>query len=432
MKHLKEGQLLDLAEGRPLSGFEGAREHLEACRACAQALAEQRAVHGALTAGAPQVPSQRLWQSISAALDRGSQDPVFPPSSSWRQGWFGWLLAGPRLGFVFASLMVAGTGLVVILRQGSSPSPASAPALPQAAVSPAPGASLSKAKSSVKTADQPGKPAPAAASPAMTGSGKAVPAEAARELAAANESSAVGQVEDSSRLASPGQEQQDLSTPMIPAQAAGLGGPSRPYPAAAAPAPSYTHDEVAPAKLPAAEGGPAADGAWDWSDLQFAFNNRLWPKVASELLAARQKAKRPAERAFAASLLHLFSQAGQPLANFNLEGTESLGEGSLMVLQARRWDLSLAPGLAGFYGSVAVRQDGVRVEASQLVLDFANNRAVYAAPSHFTRLAGENARVVDALGKEVPDDEFDSAEGAVYDFSRHLTRLENERRHLPY
>lgn len=377
---------------------------------------EIAALQKLMASAAPEVRSARMWQAIQEGLDKPPVPEARP--SFWQRFWQPWF--GPRLVTVMGGLLAV--GLVMML------TPARKPTAPQAKIQapaedkgfalespvmPPPSLQSERAESAKKEQAAEGNFAAEAPAPQAPMASKAVAKRpSAPEPAPAMAPSRPEALE----------ERGDLSTPMILGEQAGLGASRAPQRKYRSPAPS-AFAPASPTRLPQAEGEAQGNGAWDWQYLQFAFNNRLWPKVASELVKAREQAGRPAERAFAASALHLLSQPGQPLGNFGLEGTESPGSEQLMVLSAGTWKLNAESGLVYFSGKVTVRQGGLRSEMSKLILDFNQGRAIYGDVPHFIRLAGEEARVVDAQGLAVTANEFSASDGAVYQFDDQTLKM---------
>jgi hypothetical protein len=106
MRHLNEGDLIDLADGvRP----EGSTPHLASCESCRRQLADLRAVMSA--AGAVEVPepSPLFWQHLSARVREAVSNEERASRSAWTPSPFGWRVLVPLVALAAVALAAAVT-----------------------------------------------------------------------------------------------------------------------------------------------------------------------------------------------------------------------------------------------------------------------------------------------------------------------------------
>jgi hypothetical protein len=102
MRHLSEGDLIDLAEGaRP----EGSAPHLATCEPCRRQLADLRAVISAAAGVEVPEPSPLFWQHLSARVREAVSNEERASASAWMRPWLGWRSAAPAV--AVAALVMA-------------------------------------------------------------------------------------------------------------------------------------------------------------------------------------------------------------------------------------------------------------------------------------------------------------------------------------
>lgn len=188
-------------------------------------------------------------------------------------------------------------------------------------------------------------------------------------------------------------------------------------------------DQVSSAPVPApasaalgrAQGGPDANGFWDWTAAADALNRRQWAQARVELAAAGARASSAGERAFANSALGLLAGPGGPL-----EGAVSplASTGDLRIVGAGQWQLLVNARQATFVQGVSARMPGLRAEGNAAQMDLSFDRASFSPGTRFTRLAGGGGTtVLDAAGQPVAADQFSAPAGADYNVAEHVLRL---------
>jgi len=395
---------------------------LESDASARERLSEARLLLEMLESSAPEVPSQRMWQSIRSQISQTV--PVASPS--WMQRLVSWL-ARPqmRMGMagVFALLLV-----VVGLRHLPTQAPSMAQVQPQAetvpevrnkaAAKPMAAARQRPAVASLKM-DRDAAPAAKMAKHEPTEVEKALSEQdldgviatllrqrqTATQLANIGQPSRPGGAGPASLAAASAapQESQDNGV-----QTVSYGGPAMPT----------LHDQGGGAQglgaLPAAQSRVDANGFWDFHIAASALNRRDWLTATRELQAASDAAPEAAERAFAQSTLQLLSAGGQPVV-----AKVDLGESrELNVQSAARWQVFVDDHVARYFGGVVARMPGLRSEGDELVLDMAFDRASFSPGTRFIRLAADDggvlSQVKDAQGAVVDSNEFRAPKGADY------------------
>jgi len=121
MRHLTEGELLDLAEGaqpEPLAG------HLASCEACQRQLMDLRSAMTAAGAVDVPEPSPLFWQHLSARVREAVEAEGRPSGAGWRLRWASWRAIVP----IGALAMLALTAALMLRPAHESSTAGNAPA----------------------------------------------------------------------------------------------------------------------------------------------------------------------------------------------------------------------------------------------------------------------------------------------------------------
>jgi hypothetical protein len=165
--------------------------------------------------------------------------------------------------------------------------------------------------------------------------------------------------------------------------------------------------------MPTAASRLDSSGSWNFNPVAAAMNARNWDAAGAELEGAAHRAPKAADRSFASSSLELLSQDGQPLSGSGLPLVD-LSDG-VEIQAAGRWQYFGDQHLAVYSGGVVARMAGLRSEGQGLQLNLATGKASFSPGTHFVRLADdEPAKIVDASGASVQDNDFHAARGADY------------------
>jgi hypothetical protein len=116
MRHLTEGELLDLAEG---AQPESAAGHLAGCQACRRQLADLRSAMTDAAAVEVPEPSPLFWEHLSARVREAVDAEGRPSGAVWLQRWPSWRATVPIGGL--AMLVLAAT---LVWRPAHEPSTA--------------------------------------------------------------------------------------------------------------------------------------------------------------------------------------------------------------------------------------------------------------------------------------------------------------------
>jgi hypothetical protein len=106
MRHLREEDLIDLAEGVRL---EGSAPHLASCESCRRQLADLRAMMSAAAGVEVPEPSPLFWQHLSARVREAVSNEERASASAWMPRWLGWRSAVPAVAVAAVVLAAAVT-----------------------------------------------------------------------------------------------------------------------------------------------------------------------------------------------------------------------------------------------------------------------------------------------------------------------------------